>query len=340
MILVASGTLLALLFSCFWFVLPYWAPGLVIRWSPWVEPVVRAGINHRNHEEYSSDYAERFATWGPTAFPGLSRCLRGAPDIRRAAIDSYPFLPAVARSSILFEPQFSRVIINVKPIHDDGVVWFQVRCHDTYLPPIHVRTNGQLQPLIDLFTRTRQDVGLAPSGAAALICELRMDAAAPYWLAADILAACGVNDLSSPLPSSGEQPARIDHLWLTIGRPPASYEMGESFLPFFLAPDKRTRPIQIALTVGTLGDLRISADGKVLGEIGGVIGDPPNSEGRLEAIQALIVIGLREFPEDAAFIVRAQADIPWSDSIAVADACWKRAKPWDLPALTFGPPLP
>ncbi len=55
-----------------WLALPAWAPGFVLRTSPFVLPAARAAVAGRDPQ----GFARRVGSWGSDAVPGLCRCLR------------------------------------------------------------------------------------------------------------------------------------------------------------------------------------------------------------------------------------------------------------------------
>jgi hypothetical protein len=65
---VLAGSLVLAL----WLELPAWAPGFVLRASPFVLPAARAAV--AGHDPQG--FARRVGDWGSDAVPGLCRCLR------------------------------------------------------------------------------------------------------------------------------------------------------------------------------------------------------------------------------------------------------------------------
>ena len=83
----AAGIALLLLTSLgagAWYALPRWCPALVIKYSPWVQPVLRANAQHREltgRFRYS-EFDLRFRHWGSGVLPYLHQVLFSHPDAR------------------------------------------------------------------------------------------------------------------------------------------------------------------------------------------------------------------------------------------------------------------
>jgi HEAT repeat protein len=80
---IAVG-LLGVLALALWLLLPRWLPEVVIRWSPWVEPALRAVPWAKS---YSDDFDARVDAWGGGCLPAFARALHsGSVDVRCAAV--------------------------------------------------------------------------------------------------------------------------------------------------------------------------------------------------------------------------------------------------------------
>lgn len=70
-----------------WFFLPRSMPDVVIRWSPWVEPVLRAYVHAGSKSGYYQLYQRRVDDWGAERMPELTQALRsGNAGVRCEAI--------------------------------------------------------------------------------------------------------------------------------------------------------------------------------------------------------------------------------------------------------------
>ena len=217
--LLACALGLCLLLATFlvlWFWLPVWAPATVIRYSPWVEPVVRTrahwtGDNRWTHPD------NRFCAWGPSAYPTLSHLLHGGTQLRQAALASYQLtVPYSSVSTSLATPRdWELVVVNVNTIHEDGRQWWIARINnrDFEMPDGDLR---QLAALAPMFDRMRERAEKAPHPrlggrqVAKLVLELRCDCLVPYRIVDALLRMA----LNSPNPDS----VLIASLHLTVRR--------------------------------------------------------------------------------------------------------------------------
>lgn len=319
MILVMTGTVLALMLSCGWFLLPRWTPGLVIRWSPWVEPVVAAG-GHLHASgglgDLTSEYRGRFEEWGEDAFPVLARCLDGPPNLRAASIEAFPIRVPVSRGGPLYDTTWYILHVSCTIIHDRGGPWYRVRADGrTLAAPLYAQDLGGLTELRDHVSRIGNDpqIGLLADGRPRLMAEVRLDGAVPYGVAAEILAASGY--VQDP-PVDIDQPS--SSLAVVVAKPPASY-FAEERTVLFNPGGRVSHLITIELTQRPDGRIDIKEDGKPRLAVEGT---PSNSVERLHQFRHAFA----PRPEPSGFtpnpvvLIRATPDVAWSDVVAACDA--------------------
>jgi len=110
-------SLLGIVAVVLWIWLPRWAPELVIKHSPWVDPVLRAVANESSDKEVNPlvGMFERFESWGESATPTLVSGLDSRDDRYRmvavAAFDREGTIPASFRYSVAVCEKISRLAV-------------------------------------------------------------------------------------------------------------------------------------------------------------------------------------------------------------------------------------
>jgi hypothetical protein len=319
-LLAGAFALSLLMMACVvcWFWLPVWAPATVIRHSPWMEPVVRAGTQWKGDHHDWSLYHERFRDWGPAAYPTLSRLLHDS-GLRQSALGGYQLIaPYTAVATSLAEPRdWESVVVNVNTIHEDGRQWWVVRMNnvDLELPDDDLH---QLATLAPKFERMRERSEKAPHPRmpgrqlAKLVIHLRCDRLVPYRVVDGLLRLA----LNGPRPDS----ALIASLYLIVRRDEDStMDRAEEDLRLMLMP-AGPDAWPIILSSAAAGDpssaLTITyGDGR-----SAVVTGMVDGKERRDAIAKALSHALPIKTSLSSISVRGSADCRWADVVTAVVA--------------------
>lgn len=309
-----------------WYWLPYFAPDLVMRHSPWLEPVVRTrmyfaaifngGIDHTMANPDPRLYEDRIDSWGPDLFKDLAPLLHSSPAMREAALETYPLrAPLAERPRYIREPKlWERIVLNVKPIFDVDRVWFIARVNNRSFDLENPRSVG-INEIRDLFNHARLSVDSIahPSipGRAILpiTIELRVDFHVPFWLVDRLIKA--VNERSS---KPGEQDFAYLYATTSYGGSRAECSLSTTSLP--TPPEAHV----ITLLPRSTPDDDAGVDVLVDAQPAIIVAGPPNSRIRHDGIVRAIDHGLSvASPRRNAICVRGGPLTPWGDVVAGLD---------------------
>lgn len=147
-ILLLISTLVAVAVML-WFKLPIWNPALVIKYSPFVDPVFRAdggpGLTDKEYDPYGNMFVDRIEGWGATISPFVKASLLSDDErIRRAAMVACNVL--VPRGVLQLDEALSSSLIHLLADTAPGVRMSAAYCLGVLRDP------NSIKPMIDQLT--------------------------------------------------------------------------------------------------------------------------------------------------------------------------------------------